>query len=920
MSGGTCAGMAAAAAELVNVLARLEAEERDAAAELETVLVDFARPLWKIQISGYFDGIEAVIDAREAVSRAASNAAAVLGEAPEAHDAAADTATVRQALAPVVSAAGSLATAVAEALLSVPPSLERSFSLADSDAFAAFLSDRGCRLPAFQEKLLAPLSISTVLLGALEAAAAGGAVGPAGGADAGSAGCLPLQHLRHLAGVVEDARRLVRLQHCCTWKTRKSGPSSSLQGPVHILRAGRRLLRSGKFVKLGRADPKEVHVWLLNDLLIYGTAVGEDDYTIHRCLGTEALEVLPRESSDPEHTLRIRVKPKTLVLVSSDATQAAEWASAFAAAAGGKPSEWVPKGLECRHLGAARMGARQQSMTHDAEADAVAAAAAAVGETAAETAAESRVPNGDAGEAPVGEGGSDGGADARGGAGGAGRADSAAPLPDSDVLDGGGADEVVADGIVFGTIARGWRGDRHPVIVRARLDRLVENVVSPHASLPAAEVRSAFFLTLPFFSTAAEVASAFVRFVGDTSVATRSGGSAGAGYTATRTQLSAALEVLRDWVGSDHGRDDVADVPEVRTAIAELLQRGVRSSVDSEQRAARDLQATLTAVSGGNAWTVDDGATPGGAGTSDSSGKVGLFTKLGNFFGGKKKKSSSFDLSIPTSGKRKALRDHSGVAPRALAMALLDFEVRTRMKIGPRELLYFDGKDKDTSRCTNVLPLLQNFDKMSYWVAEEILHLDFNARQRAEMIETWVAVAHESVQLRNFNAVYAIVTALRSYYIQRLETAWSMLSKSVTERFHALEELTSASNNSRAYRKTCGRAGHLPYIDAVTISLKDLATAKIAVKSDTSALKARDDGATIPFGKWTQIAHVVTNELLRVHTVPFTDVRGDERLLQLIRHGLACDKTAEQLNELSQEANLRENLALEESLEEAGFF
>lgn len=158
--------------------------------------------------------------------------------------------------------------------------------------------------------------------------------------------------------------------------------------------------------------------------------------------------------------------------------------------------------------------------------------------------------------------------------------------------------------------------------------------------------------------------------------------------------------------------------------------------------------------------------------------------------------------------------------------------------------------------------------RLTHWVGGEILNEAFGPRERADVraprgvyiafsvtfvrhvfvstvppimstflpriqaIQRIIDIAHHCVGLRNYNAVFAIVTCLSAHYIRcalvvrappgllitlrpharararrRLDTAWEHVSRPHREALTALETLMSPASSYIAYRKVRARCG-----------------------------------------------------------------------------------------------------------------
>ena len=112
--------------------------------------------------------------------------------------------------------------------------------------------------------------------------------------------------------------------------------------------------------------------------------------------------------------------------------------------------------------------------------------------------------------------------------------------------------------------------------------------------------------------------------------------------------------------------------------------------------------------------------------------------------------------------------------------------------------LAFSKKDNKT-RAPNMYAMTQHFNRVSKWVAWEILGCAKQA-QRSAMIERAIDLADHCHRLQNYNAVNEIISAFNSSAVHRLHAAWDGISAAANERYQELNDLMAAKKNYQALR------------------------------------------------------------------------------------------------------------------------
>lgn len=131
--------------------------------------------------------------------------------------------------------------------------------------------------------------------------------------------------------------------------------------------------------------------------------------------------------------------------------------------------------------------------------------------------------------------------------------------------------------------------------------------------------------------------------------------------------------------------------------------------------------------------------------------------------------------------------------------------------------------DEKKIRSPTLTNMTERFDKVSFWVASQILTCKTPQRQ-AQMIDRFVKILQHLIRMNNFETSMQIVSALDMHSVRRLKKTWKKVSNSSNETLSQMEKLLSPKNNYIEYRnyvKSKVRKGS-PCLPWLAIVLKDL--------------------------------------------------------------------------------------------------
>ncbi|XP_064118634.1 rap guanine nucleotide exchange factor 1-like isoform X2 [Macrobrachium nipponense] len=145
-------------------------------------------------------------------------------------------------------------------------------------------------------------------------------------------------------------------------------------------------------------------------------------------------------------------------------------------------------------------------------------------------------------------------------------------------------------------------------------------------------------------------------------------------------------------------------------------------------------------------------------------------------------------------------------------MTLLDAELFDVMEI-PEVLLW--AQEQNEEKSPNLTTFTEHFNKMSYWARSRILEHE-DARDREKCVMKFIKIMKHLRNANNFNSYLAILSALDSAPIRRLE--WQ---KNITDGLKEYCALIDSSCAFRAYRQALSETSP-PCIPYIGLILQDL--------------------------------------------------------------------------------------------------
>jgi len=154
-------------------------------------------------------------------------------------------------------------------------------------------------------------------------------------------------------------------------------------------------------------------------------------------------------------------------------------------------------------------------------------------------------------------------------------------------------------------------------------------------------------------------------------------------------------------------------------------------------------------------------------------------------------------------------------------MTLLDEQLFH--KVRAKEFLGGAWTKKDAMvRAPNLTKFINHTNRMAAWVVTELLRVK-NPQVVAELITKFIHIGKELLEMRNYNGVMIILTALHSATIGRLKTAWAAVKNSEKKDFEDMTESLSLLGHYKNYRETLRTLPpSTPCIPLIPVTCSDL--------------------------------------------------------------------------------------------------
>lgn len=400
----------------------------------------------------------------------------------------------------------------------------------------------------------------------------------------------------------------------------------------------------------------------------------------------------------------------------------------------------------------------------------------------------------------------------------------------------GPGDEVedVESKLLEKTYAQELMFNKEGQVTGGSLPALVERLTT-HESTPDALFVSTFFLTFRLFCTPNKLAETLIdrfEYVAD------------APHMASPVRLR-VYNVFKQWLES-HWRDgtDYGAIPTIQpfaeTKLATALPSASKRLLDLIQR-----------VSSSDSTLVPRMVSSIGKANPSISHYVPVDTPLPTPMLNKSQAQAL--LVWKAGGHSPTIMDFD---PLEVARQLTMKQMSVFCSIVPEELLGSQWMKKGGTGSPNVKTLTALSTELSNLVADTILHHN-EVKKRAAVIKQWIKIAHQCCELKNFDALMAIVCILNSSTITRLRRTWDAVSLKRRELLKTLQAVVDPAQNHKALR---GRLAEQvpPCLPFQGMFLTDLTFVDIGNPA-TKQLQDADgrDMTVVNFDKHTRTAKII---------------------------------------------------------------
>ncbi|KAK1585752.1 RasGEF domain-containing protein [Colletotrichum navitas] len=137
--------------------------------------------------------------------------------------------------------------------------------------------------------------------------------------------------------------------------------------------------------------------------------------------------------------------------------------------------------------------------------------------------------------------------------------------------------------------------------------------------------------------------------------------------------------------------------------------------------------------------------------------------------------------------------------PLEIARQLTIKQMNIFCSIMPEELLSSQWMKKGGVDAPNVKAMSALSTDLSNLVAETILHYS-EVKKRAAVIKQWIKIAHQCLELHNYDGLMAIICSLNSSTISRLRKTWEIVSVKRREMLRTLQAIVEPAQNNKVLR------------------------------------------------------------------------------------------------------------------------
>ncbi|KAI1388525.1 ras GEF [Hypoxylon trugodes] len=392
------------------------------------------------------------------------------------------------------------------------------------------------------------------------------------------------------------------------------------------------------------------------------------------------------------------------------------------------------------------------------------------------------------------------------------------------------------------------------------LPALVERLTT-HEATPDAMFVSAFYLTFRLFCTPTKLVETLIErfdYVGENP------------NTASPVRLR-VYNVLKGWLES-HWRDSTDS--EALPLIQNFAEFKLGSLLPSAGKRITELTQRVSSTDGSLVPRLV--SSMGKTGTSISQ-YVPVDTPMPNSI--LSKSQQGLLNNWKSGGSCPSFLDFE---PLEIARQLTLKQMSIFCSILPEELLGSQWMKKDGAALSPNVKAMSGFSNdLSNLVADTILQYP-EVKKRAVVIKQWIKIAHQCLELNNYDGLMAIVCSLNNSIISRLRKTWDLVSPKRREMLKSLQAVVEPANNNKVLRARL--QGHVPpCLPFLGMFLTDLTFVDIGnpVTKQLPGAGPDDNGLTvINFDKHTRTAKII-GELQRFQ-IPyrFTEIPDMQEWIQ----------------------------------------
>ncbi|KAI0479395.1 ras GEF [Xylariaceae sp. FL0804] len=322
-------------------------------------------------------------------------------------------------------------------------------------------------------------------------------------------------------------------------------------------------------------------------------------------------------------------------------------------------------------------------------------------------------------------------------------------------------------------------------VVGGSLPALIERLTS-HEATPDAVFVSAFYLTFRLFCTPTEFVEALTErfdYVGESPNI--------AGPVRLRV-----YNIMKGWLES-HWRNPADE--EALPLIQDFAEYKLGSAIPS---AGRRLMELVQRVSSTDGLLVPRLVSAIGKTNTSAAAFASADTPLPNPV--LSKSQQNLLNNWKAGGSSPSILDFD---PVEIARQLTLKQMNVFCAIMPEELLGSQWMKNGGADSPHVKAMSGFSNDLSNLVADSILQYP-EAKKRAGTIKQWIKIAHQCLELNNYDGLMAIVCSLNSSIINRLRRTWDFVSPKRREMFKTLQAIVGPSNNNKVLRTRL--QGHVP--------------------------------------------------------------------------------------------------------------